>query len=310
MVYVALSRVASLEGLYLTNANDDLTFHHTYDSTAPMIRQVQDEYKRLETHRLHTMTTEIKEFLGTTRDSTLIILNLNVQSLQAHAEDVTTDTLLREADLLVLSETWMKDSSVPVSLRGYHLVQAKSCSERSGGVAIYRRELCSHTLQIQNIGLEIPNRTLEDTTRGIGHAADFTISQIQVANKHTFLLAAIYVHQRAKYQDLVNVITDFLHPYDAEAPDGPITPIVLMGDFNTTDTDRSKLAQYLDQRFGLKLDTNVRDKTTLGGTCIDLTFSRGINLTCKCYVSYFSYHRPVFNKIELSQSQMGSPVQQ
>ena len=62
-VYVTLSRVTSLEGLYLTNASDDLTFHQTHESTALMIRQAQDEYERLETHRLRTITTEM--FPGT-----------------------------------------------------------------------------------------------------------------------------------------------------------------------------------------------------------------------------------------------------
>ena len=44
----------------------------------------------------------------------------------------------------------------------YHLVRAKSCAERSSGVAIDRRELCLHPVQIRNIELEFPNGTLND----------------------------------------------------------------------------------------------------------------------------------------------------
>ena len=35
--------------------------------------------------------------------------------------------------------------------------------------------------------------------------------------------------------------------------------------------------------------------TTLGNTCIDLTFTRNISVQTLPYVSYFSYHRPALN---------------
>jgi len=37
--------------------------------------------------------------------------------------------------------------------------------------------------------------------------------------------------------------------------------------------------------------------TTLGNTTIDLTFVRIINISVMPFVSYFSYHRPILNKI-------------
>ena len=40
--------------------------------------------------------------------------------------------------------------------------------------------------------------------------------------------------------------------------------------------------------------------TTLGNTCIDLTFTRNISVQTLPYVSYFSYHRPVLNRLLLS----------
>jgi len=35
----------------------------------------------------------------------------------------------------------------------------------------------------------------------------------------------------------------------------------------------------------------------LGNTTIDLTFVRNINISIIPFVSYFSYHRPMLNKI-------------
>jgi hypothetical protein len=42
LMYVALSRVTSLEGLFITNATNDFTFYHTHGSIAPSIKEVHD----------------------------------------------------------------------------------------------------------------------------------------------------------------------------------------------------------------------------------------------------------------------------
>jgi hypothetical protein len=54
-VYVALSRVTSLKGLYMMNEKDDFTFYHKFGSTAPGVREVRDEYVRLGRHELQTL---------------------------------------------------------------------------------------------------------------------------------------------------------------------------------------------------------------------------------------------------------------
>ncbi|KAH7974901.1 hypothetical protein HPB49_021019 [Dermacentor silvarum] len=53
LVYVALSRCTNLNGLYLTNCDGDHTFYHREaNPDKPMV----DEFRRLESHRLHTVT--------------------------------------------------------------------------------------------------------------------------------------------------------------------------------------------------------------------------------------------------------------
>jgi hypothetical protein len=49
----------------------------------------------------------------------------------------------------------------------------------------------------------------------------------------------------------------------------------------------------------MELKNDLTEQTTLSGRCIDLSFSRYMHLICEPYVSYFSYHYPVFNKITL-----------
>lgn len=117
LVYVALSRCTNLNGLYLTNAEGDHTFYHKqYNPDKPML----DEFRRLENHRLVTVTQRYLSALrdqhfrrvceGGCREFTLVLLN--DRSLSAHALDVAKDPLLSRVDLC-LTEIWNSSSGDP-----------------------------------------------------------------------------------------------------------------------------------------------------------------------------------------------------
>lgn len=156
LVYVAMSRVTSVEGLYITNAKNDFIFYHGRGSIAPIIKDLRDEFARLQQHQLPTLTKQVRRFINPPitetgiKSTSLLIINLNVQSLVAHASDIESDVHLRVVDYLALSETWM-DPTTPIHLSGFELVcQAhESCTggpspdqqpsrRTAGGVAIYR----------------------------------------------------------------------------------------------------------------------------------------------------------------------------
>ena len=98
LVYVAMSRATSLEGLYITNAEDHFTFYHGRGNSSPNTRDIRDEYTRLARHPLPTLTHKVMQFMDSgddeqqTADDTIIINNVgfNTQSLMAHKEDVET----------------------------------------------------------------------------------------------------------------------------------------------------------------------------------------------------------------------------
>jgi hypothetical protein len=65
-----------------------------------------------------------------------------------------------------------------------------------------------------------------------------------------------------------------------------------------TEASNDHLKQFLNDKFRLVLATDPSFKNTT----INLTFSRDINVACKSYISYYSYHCPVFNKmLQISQ---------
>lgn len=111
LVYVGLSRVSSLQGLYLTNNQNEFKFHHAKGSNTLRVKELQDELQRLTNHRAVTLCDELRNFV-TSDDHPCILVSLNVQSLGAHTLDISSDDVLMRADLFALSETWMDNNAV------------------------------------------------------------------------------------------------------------------------------------------------------------------------------------------------------
>ena len=88
-VYVALSRVSSLEGLYLTG--------NFKESAVVASRAVHEEYERL--RRNENILPTIEYYKNT--DSTLLVTLLNVRSLMKHS----VDYIIMESDVLCFTET-------------------------------------------------------------------------------------------------------------------------------------------------------------------------------------------------------------
>jgi len=108
LVYVTLSRVTSLNGLFITNTKHDFTFFHA---------------RSKENKDLHS------EF--------------SVQSHNVHQLDVTTDFVLPKCKIMALSETWIENDQL-CEVLGYRTISRfKRNIVRSKDVAIFEKEKCS-----------------------------------------------------------------------------------------------------------------------------------------------------------------------
>lgn len=74
-------------------------------------------------------------------------------------------------------------------------------------------------------------------------------------------------------------------------------PIVVTGDFNidVSKKENTEFIDFMKQYLLLDLSSDPNQATTLGGTCLDLLFTRNIHADNKRYCSYFSYHRPILS---------------
>ncbi|XP_058827259.1 uncharacterized protein LOC131687220 [Topomyia yanbarensis] len=142
LVYVGLSRVTSMDGLYLTNSKNNFKFNHCKSSNTPRIVELRTELERLSNHQLPTISGVLLDFIEQA-DHSCSLISFNVQSLNAHSSDISTDNLLTKVDILSISETWLNNCSA-VDIIGYSCIaESKRPHSRAGGVAIYQRTTAS-----------------------------------------------------------------------------------------------------------------------------------------------------------------------
>jgi hypothetical protein len=120
-----------------------------------------------------------------------------------------------------------------------------------------------------------------------------------------FVLGSIYIHPNVKFPEAQLLCHASLARYGtsilAIIPNLEVeldVPIALMGDINIDVNKRPEFAEWLAQQFGLKHQPSALP-TTLGGICIDHIFLRNINTQCMPFISYFSYHKPLLQKLAL-----------
>jgi len=290
LVYVALSRVKSIEGLHIINDADDHTFYHKFGSNSPSIKRVRDELSRLSKHRLSTLTSEVRSFIGSHDNNHLVVCTINVQSLPSHSKDLSSDQLIMRSNILVLTETWMADLSSDIEIEGFHLIMARHSSRRAsaqlrrsaGGVAIY----VSSKLRANCVALPHDR---------YGQTGDFVKLRIETQSSGSLYLAGVYIHPGSSVQQIKAFLGNSMSEWRRNSHEGKGS-VVVTGDFNVDVRKHSWILEYMRDEFGLVYVGNEQP-TTLSSSIIDLTFMRDVDVKCMPYVGYFSYHRPLFNLI-------------
>ncbi|CAG5000102.1 unnamed protein product [Parnassius apollo] len=308
LVYVAMSRVTSINGLYIITEKDSpLIFKHGREGNdSQTTRDIRTEYIRLQGHTLQTTTKKAVKFCDdATSAGQTIVTNINCQSLSAHATDIETDTVIPRSDYLVLTETWMRDTCEPHPIKNYECISRKnnrtnSDTNAAGGVAIYRRLSSISTGKVIDVAVT-------DTARVIKTCGDLCLAEVTCFTADTtfkFVLGAVYIHPGLSVQDIGMLLHQALLPYvhnSQYVPPflqvDPNMPILLCGDFNQNVKSDDKFLKFIKDTFNLDCVSDMSKSTTLKGTTIDLTFSRHITAETLPFISYFSYHRPVLNKI-------------
>ena len=119
------------------------------------------------------------------------------------------------------------------------------------------------------------------------------------------VIAVLYISPKKHINDISQFILKKLLDF---TPEGSALvneklhelPMVLAGDFNIefASNESFPLIQFLKDKLQLEINNNPKEFTTKGGTTIDAVFTRYLKVDTRCYISYFSYHRPLLSAIK------------
>lgn len=120
---------------------------------------------------------------------------------------------------------------------------------------------------------------------------DICAAEIQV-NNCKMILFCIYLSPKTTIKQAKTFMTRNLLHYNPKN-----VPIIVTGDFNIDISKEENIGfvEFVKDFLKLNLVSDSRQPTTLGGSCIDMIFSRNTpDLPTKRFITYFSYHRPLF----------------
>lgn len=299
LLYVALSRVTSIEGLYITTPNNDKTFYHGRRTSTSTI-DLQAEFKRLSLNKVETINEHLIKFMNKRRGLSLFIFNC--QSLRAHIDDLD-DSIVKNSNVLVLSETWLNNDS-QVNITNFKCIaKFKRLSTRAGGVGIYHNSNDVVNVVTSSIDFSVFSPDFHGSLASA--VGDLCMAQCQMENGMKILIVALYISPNQKLDDIINFLHHSLLPYTSEGAsllgnNNYKIPMILSGDFNVNFASENslKLVEFLKDKLNLSMKNSPQTSTTRSGTTIDGVFTRSLNFVeCKPYISYFSYHKPLITKI-------------
>ena len=263
MAYVALSRVTTLEGLYLTNYDQSKIFCNN---------DIETNVAKMSTFDLSTANP----LLELDHHTNFIVAHHNIQSLRRHIEDLKSNTQMRNAHVICLSETWLTDHNDNLEdlvIDGYTLETLNAGKGR--GVAMYIQKSVDYSV------LPILSN-------------DCDTLAIRTYGATNMLIAVVYKPPATRNSTFCTEMSNITAQTELLETDHD----VFVGDFNIdlikSGTLRPKSFQNYFQA--------ISEPTTANETLLDHIYIRPIpntdDFVAGVLPTYYSYHRPVFIAIK------------
>ena len=268
--YVALSRVATIEGLYIT----DLC-----ESKISVDPRVVKEMQLLRNEcKLDLCFTPLYMLENTN----LKICYLNARSLHKHIDDVRKDINYLSTDVLIFTETRFcpHDPDEMYAIEGYELFRNDETSNANRpyhGTAVYSR------VQMLNGYLYARNY----------HGIEFTIAK--TVEHPDLIIVGIYRSPRVVSSSLLTANRSTLM-------ENPSSQVIFMGDFNVNwldEVERRSLYNLMINENGL--EQLISSCTTDNGTLIDHLYTNLIEEDVKAGTleTYFSDHKAIWASVKV-----------
>ena len=255
MAYVALSRVSSIDGMYLVD----------YDSSKIVCdKGIAKEIAKMPLCDLSASNP----ITNVDHNKYFIIAHHNIQSLNAHIDDLRLNKELRKAHVICLSETWLGHTeynhTIPFHIDGYDLAIQES-SGRGRGVAVYIQRSVHHEV------LEM-------------HLDTCDILILVTTGKAKLAIVTVYKPEgnTAAFCREMNDVCTQLETIDTDHT-------VIVGDFNHNLNKQSPLTCFKDYH------QVITKPTTHAGTLIDHIYIKPppSEYIADVLWTYYSHHHPV-----------------
>ena len=148
MLYVMLSRVCSLQQIFILNTFDESKMY-------PNLKALT-ELDRLEEISLNKNPTEWEK----EKKKQLKISSLNCRSLRKHHDDIMSDINLLKSHIICLQETWLEDDTTTDDLQIPNYELHLNSRGRGKGIAIYfKNENFKHKCDIKEENMQLSKFT-------------------------------------------------------------------------------------------------------------------------------------------------------
>ena len=263
MAYVALSRVTTLEGLYLTNYDPSKIFCN---------KDIETNVAKMSSFDLSTANP----ILELDHSKNFIIAHHNIQSLRCHIEDLKSNTQMRNTHVICLSETWLTDNNENLEdlvIDGYTLETLSA--GRARGVAMYIQKSVDYSV------LPILSN-------------DCDTLAIRTYGATNMLIAVVYKPPGTRYGAFCTEMSNITAQTELLETDYD----VFVGDFNIDLMKDDTLPPRVFQNYYQA----ISEPTTTNETLLDHIYIRPIpiinDFIASVLPTYYSYHRPVFIAIK------------
>ncbi|GFT89979.1 SWIM-type domain-containing protein [Trichonephila clavipes] len=166
------------------------------------------EFKRLLLNKLQTINGDLINFI--TIKQGISTFTFNWHSLTAHAVDLQ-DSVIRNSNILVLSETWLGNES-DISIPNFNcIVKYKRPNTRAGGVAIYQISSDAVNIITPSMECSVSQSDIYGTIQS--SVVDLCLAECVIDNGKNIIIVAVYITPNKKLDDIIEFLHRSLLPY-------------------------------------------------------------------------------------------------
>lgn len=274
--YVALSRVTSVDGLYLNQIDSeklDKKIHCDPDIEEGM--SAMESYLPVQSHQRKS-------------DQCIKILYQYIQGLQQHLEDLKHNEDFKDADWICLTETWVGSDSDLTEMEHFEASHIKRSTSFDASCSLYK-ELA----ELQHGGVSVFYRTgiLYEEIKQMARNLECIVFKLIHIDT---LVAVVYRPQKYIIGKFMEIFSSLINQMEILSD-----RLIVIGDFNQDIlTNQKTVLEFMSSK---GFNQHIAESTTENGTLIDHVYVKGCPHVEKVSVvpTYYSYHEAIVVYVDI-----------